>query len=304
MGLGILCPGQGAQSATMLEILAGGDRAKALLDRAAATLGAHPAELVAGPPERMFRNVIAQPLVCAVTLAAWAELSPHLPRPLAMAGYSVGELAAHACAGTLAPEALFRLAHARAEAMDAACGHPSGMVAVRGIPVAELEPVCVRHGVWMAIINGPDRVVVGGLTEHLSAFESQIQGLGGGLTPLSITVASHTPLMTPALGSFETTLGATRLSPPTTPVLAGIDASAVLSAERARAVLLRQLDHPIHWWSCLQALQERGCSVLLELGPGSTLARMASDFFPDVEARSVADFKTLEGVIRWVEGRL
>jgi [acyl-carrier-protein] S-malonyltransferase len=304
MGLGILCPGQGAQSAAMLEILAGGDRAAAMLDLAAATLGAHPNDLVAGPPERLFQNSIAQPLVCAVTLAAWAELSPHLPRPIAAAGYSVGELAAHACSGSLGPEALFTLAHQRAEVMDAACGRPNGLVAVRGLTVTALEPLCLRHGVWMAILNGPDRIVVGGLVEHLAAFEHQVQDLGGGLTPLSITVASHTPLMTPALESFRTILAQTPFTRPGIPVLAGIDASAVLSPERTRDVLARQLDHAIHWWNCLQALQERGCSVLLELGPGSTLSRMAADLFPDLEARSVADFKTLDGVIRWVEGRV
>ena len=156
----------------------------------------------------------------------------------------------------------------------------------------------------MAIINGPDRVVVGGLMDHLAAFESQVQDLGGGLTPLSITVASHTPLMRPALDSFKAILAQTQLTQPVIPVLAGIDGSAVLSAERTREVLVHQLDRPIQWWSCLQAMQERGCSVLLELGPGNTLSRMATDLFPGIEARSVADFKTLEGVLRWVEGRL
>ncbi len=304
MGLGILCPGQGAQSAAMLDILAGGDRAEATLDLAAATLGVHPRDLVAGPPERLFENAIAQPLVCAVTLAAWAELAPRLPSPLVVAGYSVGELAAHACAGTLAPETLFPLARRRAEGMDAACDRPNGLVAVRGLAVAELEPLCARHGVWMAIINGPDRGVVGGLADPLAAFGNQAQALGGSLTPLAVSVASHTPLMTPALAAFGAILAEARLARPLIPVLAGIDGTAVLSAERTRDVLVRQLDHPIQWWSCLQALQERGCTVLLELGPGSTLSRMATELFPAIEARSVADFKTLDGVLRWVESRL
>jgi [acyl-carrier-protein] S-malonyltransferase len=303
VGLGILCPGQGAQSASMLEPL-GGARAEAILDLAAPTLGAHPRDLVAGPSERLFENVLAQPLVCAVTLAAWAELSPRLPPPLAVAGYSVGELAAHASAGTLAPEALFPLARARAQAMDAACGLPSGLVAVRGLPAGELGPVCARHGVWMAILNGPDRIVVGGLLDHLAAFERQVQDLGGGLTPLSISVASHTPLMAPALEPFEAVLARTPMASPAVPVLAGIDGTAVLSAQRAREVLVRQLDHPVQWWNCLRALRERGCTVLLELGPGSTLSRMATDLLPGVEARSLADFRTLDGVVRWVEGRL
>jgi hypothetical protein len=31
---------------------------------------------------------------------------------------------------------------------------------------------------------------------------------------------------------------------------------------------------------------------------------MATDLFPGIQARSVAEFKTLDGVIQWVEGRL
>ena len=44
-------------------------------------------------------NAIAQPLVTGASLAAWAALAPGLPRVVAVAGYSVGELAACVAAG-------------------------------------------------------------------------------------------------------------------------------------------------------------------------------------------------------------
>ncbi|HMW30687.1 MAG TPA: ACP S-malonyltransferase, partial [Plasticicumulans sp.] len=44
----------------------------------------------------------------------------------------------------------------------------------------------------------------------------------------------------------------------------------------------------------------RGCTVLLELGPGSGLSRMARDRHPELAARSVADFRSLDGAAGWV----
>jgi [acyl-carrier-protein] S-malonyltransferase len=40
--------------------------------------------------------------------------------------------------------------------------------------------------------------------------------------------------------------------------------------------------------------------VLLELGPGADLARMARDRLPDISARSIAEFRTLKGAVAWV----
>ena len=44
--------------------------------------------------------------------------------------------------------------------------------------------------------------------------------------------------------------------------------------------------------------------MFLELGPGNALARMAAELVPDARARSVADFRSLDGVLRWAEGAL
>lgn len=49
---------------------------------------------------------------------------------------------------------------------------------------------------------------------------------------------------------------------------------------------------------------EMGCSCLLELGPGNALSRMAREEFPDLPARSVADFQSLDGVIDWARRQL
>ncbi|WP_448202466.1 ACP S-malonyltransferase [Azospirillum sp. sgz302134] len=301
MALGILCPGQGGQNPGMLDILAGEPAAQAVLDAAEWVLGTHPRALVAGPPEAMQRNAVAQPLLCAVQAATWAALRPRLPPVRLFAGYSLGELSAYGCADALGTDELLDLARRRAEAMDRACPEPSGLLAVRGLDRSQIEPLCRHHGLETAIVNDLDRLVVGGRRDALTAFEQAVAALGAGVTPLAVTVASHTSLMAPAAEAFGRVLEGSGLRAPLVPVLAGIDGAPVRDRDRAVATLTRQIAHTVNWSACIDGLVEMGCTVLLELGPCNGLSRMVRDRFPDLPVRSVADFRSLRGVADWVE---
>src|SRR4051794_34816703 len=147
MTLGILCPGQGGQNPGMLDILKGEPAAQTVLDAAGHVLGADPRDLVAGPPQEMHRNAVAQPLLCAVQAATWAALRSHLPSPRVFAGYSLGELAAYGCADAVGTDELLDLARRRAAAMDRACPEPSGLLAVRGLDRPQVEALCRSHAV-------------------------------------------------------------------------------------------------------------------------------------------------------------
>lgn len=304
MALGILCPGQGAQHPRMLAPLAGDAAAEAVLASAAAVLGRAPAEMLRERPDDIFRNALAQPLLCAVELATWAALRTRLPTPRACAGYSVGELAAYACAGALDADELLRLAVRRAELMDLACAEPSGLVAVRGLTQRPLAALCAAHGVTIAIVNDVDRCVVGGRRAELDAFTVAARAAGAALTPLSVSVASHTPLLQPAAEAFAATLAASGLRAPLLPVLAGLDGAPVYDRARAVDTLARQIAHTVDWAACLDGLVEAGCRVLLELGPGSGLARMARERHPELAVRAVDEFRSLDGVVAWVERQL
>ncbi|PWC84120.1 hypothetical protein TSH100_18860 [Azospirillum sp. TSH100] len=304
MSLGILCSGQGGQGPGMLEPLRREPAAQAVLDRAATVMGRDPGALVAGPEAEMQRNAVAQPLLCAVQAATWAALRPHLPPLRAVVGYSLGELSAYHVAGALDADELVRLAVRRAEAMDRADTEPGGLLAVRGLDRARLVTVCRDWGVDIAIENGTDRFVIGGHRTVLDDVERAAQALGASVTPLPVTVASHTLLMAPAVAEFGPILAASGLRTPPLPVLAGIDGTPVYTRERAVAALTRQMAETVAWAACLDGLIEMGCTVLLETGPGNVLARMAAERHPDLPVRSVADFRSLSGAAAWVERQL
>ena len=225
--------------------------------------------------------MIAQPLICIVELATWAALSSRLPSPRVFAGYSVGELAAYGCAGALDAQSLVALARERAKAMDTACRQPCRMSAVRDLARGSIEDLTRIHGVEIAIINAEDRIVVGGLASAMTSFGTAAQDLGASVSP-SLVNASHTSLMEPAAKTMHRLLQESSLVAPRTPVLAGIDGTPVLSRTRAVETLASQTAQTILWHACLEGLREAGCTVLLELGPGADLARMARERLPGV----------------------
>jgi len=296
VSLGLLCPGQGDQTPAMFALLKGRPRAEETLKLFARAAGRDPLALAL---DEMRVNLVAQPLVCAFQLAVWSELAESLPPVAALAGYSVGELAAYALAGALAAQDVISLARRRAELMDSAHAEGGAMLALRGLDRATIGALCARHGAEIAIANDVDRFVVGGDAAAIAACEAEAQARGARTTALAIHIPSHTSLMRPAVAPFRAALAKADWKRPRAPVMAGISGAPIFAAARACDVLSEQLATTIEWAACLDGLRERGCTVLLELGPGSGLARMARDRAPEIPARSVAEFHSLDGIIEW-----
>jgi [acyl-carrier-protein] S-malonyltransferase len=300
MSLAILCSGQGAQHPAMLDMIADHPAAMEVIKAGEAELGFHLHDVLTRRDE-MFRNAIAQPLICLAQFALWTALRPDAPKPAAFCGYSVGELGAYACAGALDAAGLTRIAAARAALMDqaAATAH-GGLLALQGLRRDEVARLCAGHRAWIAIAIGEEEFVIGGEDSALTKLGKEFSERGAKLTRLKVGLASHTPLLSEAVQPFRALLTASALTAPATPVVAGIDAAWVVRRETAIEKLALQLDHTVEWASCLDMLYERGCRVFLELGPGRALSRMAQARFDDAEARAVDDFRSLGGVSSWL----
>jgi [acyl-carrier-protein] S-malonyltransferase len=283
----------------MLDTIAGNAAAEAVLDEGARTLGEHVREWLA-QPATIDANATAQPLLCLAELATWAALRDSIDPPLAFAGYSIGELASYACAGALDAGALARIARTRAALMDHAGSEPGGLVAVRGLLRAEVQALCRDHAAYVAIAMAEDAFVLGGLAPALDAVADHAKERGAQITCLKVGVAAHTPLVSAAEDGFRLALEASSLRAPRVPVVAGIDASWITTREKAIATLSAQIATTIEWGRVLQTLRERGARVFLELGPGSALSRMVREQLPDAQARSVSEFRTIDGVVAWL----
>ncbi|MFT4436415.1 ACP S-malonyltransferase [Caballeronia sp. 15715] len=306
MGLAILCSGQGAQHPGMLAAFRAETLARDVIDEASEFMDMDLWDLDTQPAsERLFQNALAQPLICAAALAAWRGLSTRVPEPVLCAGYSIGELAAYGCSGALSVAETIGLARARAVLMNGckdACG---GMLAVRGLLESQLGRICSRFGAEIAIENGEDHFVIGGSRAALGQIALLAAQEGANtVRMLQVSVSSHTSVMEPAAAAFKERLRGVDAKAPAFPVIAGVSGAAVTSWAAAVDSLADQLSRPIRWSMCMEAAVERGATVFLELGPGASLVRMLQESHPDLDARSLSDFRSIDGAVRWVERAL
>ncbi len=286
----------------MFDTLEGEADVRSTFDGALDRVGIDLASL-ARNPSLAFENRIAQPLICTWQIALWAALAPRLAPPILFAGYSVGELAAYGCAGSLSMADTIALAHERAMAMDSATSVAGGdgLVALRGLTYSAVEALCAANDTEIAIVNGDDHFIVGGRSSALEATMHEAFAKGASAQRLRVGVASHTSKLASASERFHGVLQRARWNDPTIPVLSGLDGSPVRDTSTAKAVLARQISTTIRWVDCMDSARERGADVCLELGPCNALARMMRERHPEVEARSVSDFRSLDAVVDWVE---
>lgn len=147
-------PGQGAQTVGMAAALYNDPdlpAAKALFDKASAILGYDLiGKCVNGPKEELDSTVVAQVAIFVSSMAALEKLKRDDPAAIESAtvcmGLSLGEYSALCFAGAISFEDGVRLTKARGEAMQAAAdAASSGMVAVIGLPVTDVQKVSLKR---------------------------------------------------------------------------------------------------------------------------------------------------------------
>ncbi|MBR0956539.1 acyltransferase domain-containing protein [Bradyrhizobium japonicum] len=310
MTLAILCSGQGRQHRDMFALTGDAPEAARLFAHAATLLGGgDPREFVRRESdEALHRNRAGQILCTLQALAAASALGDAIPRGAIIAGYSVGEVAAWGVCGLFEATVTLDLVARRAEAMDAATRVGDGLVFVRGLSREQADRLCERHGAAIAIVNPGDAFVIGGDREALGQIAAEARAMHGArVIALPVEVASHTERLAGASVAFREALRLTPvLFPPSAAarILSGVDAAPVVSRETGLDKLAAQISQTVQWADCLQACVEAGATGFLELGPGHALSGMAADIAPGLPARSLDDFRSLQGVRSWLTGHI
>lgn len=250
-----------------------------------------------GDDESLRPTEIAQPALIFTELVLAAALPPELG-VVAVAGHSIGELAAFAAAGALEPEAALGLAIARGRLM---AGMREGtMAAVLGLDPGTAERLCAETDgtVVVANLNSPGQVVVSGGADAVAAFSIRAREAGARrIVPLRVSGAFHSPLMATAAAEFARVLEAAELNDPALPVVANVDAAAVTSGAGLRERLGRQMVSAVRWTESVQRLVDLGAEVLVEVGPGEVLTGLARRIAPGIRAVSVGSLEAAAGLV-------
>ena len=251
---------------------------------ASACLGWDLAEtLRTASPDELRQTYIAQPAIFCVSVAALRALeAAGAPRPAYVAGHSLGEFSALVAAGALSFEAGLLLVARRAEAMQrAADARPGSMSSVLGLSAEgvemAVEATAQDQVLAVANDNAPGNVVVSGEWTALERLPAAAKELGAKrVVPLNVGGAFHSPLMAPAVETFQPHLAAAPLRDPLIPVVANATAEPVTSAEELRELLARQLTGRVRWTESVRRMVALGSTPSSRSGRAPSWAGSSS----------------------------
>jgi [acyl-carrier-protein] S-malonyltransferase len=284
----IVAPGQGAQTpgflSPWLEDPTFASRFRWLSTVAGIDLAHYGTEADA---ETIRDTQIAQPLLVATGLIAALELFPHPADAFsqigAVAGHSVGELAAAAGARAITAEQAMVLVRERGKAMaEAAATTATGMTAVLGGDRDEVLAAIEAQGLVPANNNGPGQVVAAGTMEQLQAFADNPPAKAR-LVPLSVAGAFHTEHMAPAVGHLATLAKSVSTHDPRTPWISNRDGQVVQDGREMMKRIVGQIAQPVRWDLCMETMADLGVTGMLEMPPAGTLTGIAKRALPGVE---------------------
>jgi [acyl-carrier-protein] S-malonyltransferase len=230
---------------------------------------------------------IAQPLLVATGLIAALELFPHPADAFsqigAVAGHSVGELAAAAGARAITAEQAMVLVRERGKAMaEAAATAATGMTAVLGGDPDEVLAAVEAQGLVAANSNGPGQIVAAGTMEQLQQFADHPPAKAR-LVPLSVAGAFHTEHMAPAVGHLATLARSVSTHDARTPWISNRDGQVVQDGQEIIKRIVGQIAQPVRWDLCLETMSDLGVSGVLEMPPAGTLTGIAKRALPGVD---------------------
>ncbi|MDJ1369772.1 ACP S-malonyltransferase [Gulosibacter molinativorax] len=272
-------PGQGSQKpgflAPWLEDQASRTTLEQLSESSGIDLVAHGTQSDA---DTIRDTAVAQPLIVAAGILTWDALVARLGNRLdgvAVAGHSVGEIAAAYAAGIFDAATAMRFVVKRSGLMakDAAAV-TTGMSAVIGGSEGDVIQHLTNLDLSPANFNGAGQIVAAGEPTQLDALRLDPPA-GARVIPLKVAGAFHTRWMADAQASLAAIEEEFAISKPIRPIHTNRDGSVVSDGATYRRYLVEQVNRPVHWDLCMTAFVEAGYTALIEAAPAGTLVGLA-----------------------------
>ena len=299
--LGFVFPGQASQVVGMgKDLYEQSAAARAVLDEVDDTLGRLLTKLMfEGPIEELTDTQNAQPAVAAVSLATHAALSECLgraPRPIMVAGHSLGEYSALAVVEVLSVSDTVRLVVERGRLMQKACDEtPGGMVALIGIDEFAVEDVCRETGAQLSNVNTAEQIIISG-THRSLAQAIDLAAARGARKCITLQVggAFHSGLMEPAQVGLNEVIDSIHFNDPVVPLVGNCGATSLTTGEQVKTELQSQLTSCVQWQRSIGFMIEQGVEKFVEIGPGKVLCGMIKRINRDMPMIALDDMESIK----------
>ncbi len=230
-----------------------------------------PAESAAAA-EQLLQTWAAQPALFSVEYALarlWMEWGV---RPALMLGHSLGEYVAACVAGVFSLDDALRLVAARGRLMQPLAGGAMLAVALGEAEVGGLA----TGGVSVAALNGRRQSVLSGPSAAIGAVEERLRATGVECHRLATKHAFHSQMMEPMLAEFAAELRKVELREPQMEYVSNVTGRKV-GRDEARSVeyWVEHVRRGVRFGEGLEELRRGGVRVVVEVGPGEALSRLA-----------------------------
>ncbi|MFI7669482.1 type I polyketide synthase [Nocardia sp. NPDC049526] len=223
-------------------------------------------------PDRVDDTLVAQPALFAVEYAlarTWLHLGV---RPTSMIGHSLGEYVAAVIAGVMTAEDAAPLVVARAELMQKLA--PGAMLAAA---ISEEDAArFVAAGADVAAVNAAKSCVLSGPVEVIDAVAADLTGAGIPFRRLAVSRAFHSRMTDTCLDGLREQFARISLHPPSIPFVSNISGTWITDEQATSPdYWVEQTRRTVRFADGLATVFASGPNVMVELGPGRALSRLA-----------------------------
>ena len=222
--------------------------------------------------EELNETWLAQPTLLAVEFALAELWMSWGIQPESMLGHSLGEYTAAVLAGVMSIEDALKLVATRGRLMQKTA--PGVMLAVShsGADIASW----LTDDLAVAAFNAPDLCTIAGSPRAIQVLENQLKARGIACQALRTSHAFHCSLVEPAMEPFLAEIRKVQLNPPKIPFISCVTGTWILPHEaQDPEYWTRQMRLPVQFNAGLTEFLRGESRVLLDVGPGQTLRRLA-----------------------------
>ncbi|MDO4609789.1 type I polyketide synthase [Corynebacterium sp.] len=274
--------GGGSQWAGMAD---GMEQADDAYRRAVESLSQKIAALTGHDPRALLRGdalagdpsdpAIGLPALFVAQVATARSLLARGARPAAVVGHSVGEYAAAVIAGALDEDGACRLVAARSTLMNRM---PEGAMLATSMPAGRLRTMLAEHpDIDVAAVNAPTAHVLAGPPAALEALRKTIAGAGEQSRVIGVAAAAHSRMVDGILPDFRRAVAGLPAARPSLPMYSTATGGRIGEGEEIGADhWVRHLRGTVLFHEAMRAALAEHPGIVLQVGPGTGLARLAS----------------------------
>ncbi len=299
-------PGQGSQSAGMMQSFADARPVRDTFAEASGVLGQDLWQLASeGPVEALNSTVNTQPLMLTAGYAvyrAWCEAGG--AEPAVIAGHSLGEYTALVVAGVVSFRDALPLVRFRAQAMQEAVPFGTGaMAAILGLDDDAVRASC-REAAQGEVVepvnfNAPSQVVIAGHQAAVERGAAAAKAMGAKrAVMLPVSAPFHSSLLKPAAQRLEEYLAGVVFKAPRIPVINNVDVAVANDPQQIKSALARQACNPVRWVEVIREMARTGVTHVAECGPGKVLAGLSRRIDGALQGLAIADAASLDQALR------